>query len=224
MSISNSDSIPNPSQKWIKFKKGKFVYWDKEKEAEIEIPRPFTFVVLDQLATITGWHDPSESGIVSNEVHSTQFEELTVRTYKGESLAKGLYGEIKDNIKASGGRYTTSIYALLNDELVNFKFAGASLSEWISNKPKSHFIKIEKVKSEKKGDVEYFVPILGAGEETEEMLACAKAVDAEVLQPYLDQYKKGITNSNLSNQPETKKPESQVGFDDDEVKTEDLLF
>jgi len=122
----------NPAKKFIEFKKGKFVYYDKAQEKNIGLKYPVEFVVLDELTTIKGWHGTDECGITSNEVHNTTKEELSVRTYQGRDIAKGLYANIKDTIKAAGGKYTRSLYAMMEGELVNFQLKGLAFSQWIT--------------------------------------------------------------------------------------------
>jgi len=87
MSISKPESErpTNPCKKFIKFNggTGSFYFYDKEAEKEVPIKLPITFMVIDELSTITGWHDKSVSQIYSNEVHSVVKENLKVRAFKG---------------------------------------------------------------------------------------------------------------------------------------------
>ena len=123
MSLSR-ETIKNPATKFIEWKSSKkaFQFYDKEAEETVEIKLPIEFVILDELSTIKGWHEETESGIYSNEVHSLQNEDLNVRSFKGGDLISGKYSEIKELIKAKGGKYTKSVYAMMGDELVNFQF------------------------------------------------------------------------------------------------------
>ena len=143
MSLSEP-KLTNPVTKFITFKseKNKFVYWDKEQEKNIEVQMPIYFIILDELTTIRGYHKASESGIYSNEIKYLGDEILNVKSFKGSLNIVGKYSNIKDSIKANGGKYAKSIYAALitgknSIEMVNFNFSGSSVSEWIEqlNRP-----------------------------------------------------------------------------------------
>jgi len=233
MSISgDGNKLARPTNKYIKFKSGKFQYWSKEDEKNIEVPLPITFIVLDELATVVGWHDESQSAIYSNEVHSTNFEELNVKAFKGGDLAKGLYSNIKDTIKAKGGRYAKSVYAMIDGELVNLQFAGASLSAWIGKEAKGVAYKVTKLDEGKKGATTYKIPVfedatldLGEGD-----VSAAMELDKETLQPYLVQYKKstaGESKASISNESPYKKDDVATVEDVENMSegdSEDLPF
>jgi hypothetical protein len=205
MSKSNP-KIENPCTKFIDFKgdKGRFFFYDKEKEKQIDIPLPIYFTVLDELSTISGYNEKNDCGIYSNEVHSTGSEILRVKTFKGGESVIGLYKDIKDSIKAMGGKYTKSVYALLihpdkTTELVNFKFKGASFSAWLEKKinPLNSVIGIVGLTEEKKGITVYQVPIFQAFKLSPELDARAIAAD-EILQTYLKEYKAMIPEKEIA--------------------------
>ena len=102
----------NPSTKFIEWKSNDkcFSYYDKDEQKNISISLPFKFLVLDELHTIKGWNDATSSAIYSNEVKFISKETLTVKPFKGNEIAKGLYKDIKKKIVAAGGHYTKSIY------------------------------------------------------------------------------------------------------------------
>ena len=128
MSLSNPITSQNPATRFIQFKgdSGKWSYFDKSKGENgenVEIKLPIYFIILDELSTIKGWSDQYQSGIYSNEIHNLG-EQLTVKTFKGGAMIKGWYQDIKNDVKALGGKYTKSIYAMLiyeddSTELVN---------------------------------------------------------------------------------------------------------
>ena len=96
---------------------------------------------------------------VNNEI-------LRVKTFKGGETVTGHYSHIKDTIKAMGGKYTKSVYALKvskneEPEMVNFKFKGASFSAWLSARSftDNSLIGIVGMKKEKNGKTEYQVPV-----------------------------------------------------------------
>lgn len=109
-----------------------FKYYDKEKKENIAIPLPFSFLVLDTLATIKGWSQESDSAIWSNEVKNIKTDILTIMTKKGTE-AKGIYEQIKG--KVSGSKYCQSVYIAFmhNKKLTigNIQMKGAALGSWI---------------------------------------------------------------------------------------------
>jgi len=224
MSISNqtSDKPTNPATKFIKFKNGKFSYYDKDKKEEIEMELPIKFMVIDELATITGWHDESQSAIYSNEVHSTVREDLTVRAFKGGELAIGKYKNIKPQINNNGGKYTKSVYALDLDtrEIVNFHFSGAVLSAWINKEIiiTDNAVVIEKTEDHKKGVVKYKTPVFAAMAIDKEIFNKAIELDQNVMRPYFDKYK--VHDDSVQEFPE----EDLVLPKKEEVKISDLPF
>lgn len=197
MSISKPESERpiNPCKKFIKFKGGTgiFQFYDKELEKEIPIKLPMTFMVIDELSTITGWHDESQSSIYSNEVHSVVKEDLKVRAFKGGDIQIGKYKDIKDKVKAEGGKYAKSVYAmdLETDEIVNFQFTGAACRAWFDKEVVSdnNAIKIEKMEEGKKGSITYKIPVFEPVAIDKEIYDKAVKIDEEVLRPYFKEYK-----------------------------------
>ncbi len=191
MTIADEQSgLQNPVKKFISFKKDKFVYWDKAKGENVEVPMPFEFVAIDELKTVKGWHDPSQSGIYSNEIHSLELEELNVRAFKGGELVHGLWQEIKGDVKGKGGKFAVSIYSLLNGELVNFQLVGASLASWIGKESKGLKFKVSELGEDKKGSVEYKFPIFEKLEITKEEKEEPTRIYKEILKPYFEDYMK----------------------------------
>ena len=205
MSKSNP-KIENPCTKFIDFKsdKGRFVFYDKEKEEQIDIPLPIYFTVLDELATISGYNKKNDCGVYSNEVHATGTEVLRVKTFKGGESIIGLYKDIKDNIKAMGGKYTKSVYALLvhedkTTELVNFKFKGAAFSAWLEKKinPLNSVIGIVSLTEETNGNTVYKIPVFAAFKLSPELDQRAIHAD-EILQDYLKEYKAMVPEKEIA--------------------------
>lgn len=156
----------NPATKFIEWKSEEkaFMYYDKEEKKNVVVPMPFKFLTLMELHVVKGWHEASKSGIISNEVKYIGKEEMTVRTFGGIQIAKGLYKEIKDRLQ--GGRYHKSVYIMLpNGELANFSFRGAVVKEWgeFTKKTKSRlsdeWIVVNAYDTHKKGRVEYTTPV-----------------------------------------------------------------
>lgn len=196
--MSRSNPIAkNPANRFFQWGggKGEISYYDKEKEENIIVPFPFTFLVLDELNGVTGFSEKDHSGIWSNDVRDMRKEQLIVRS-KGGIIAQGLYGDIKDSIKAAGGKYTKQIYIAYRDEsnelvIGHFKASGAALTAWIEFNQKFDVYKAATVitgaKQAKKGATVYYVPEFGGqavGEDTEK---AANALDQE-LQVFLNTY------------------------------------
>lgn len=202
MSRSNpSDNHPNPSSRWFEWNGGSdggFVrHYDKEAKSNHTDALPFTFIVLDELAKVSGWHEPSESGIYSNEVRDTRQEVMLVRSFKGGELANGLYANIRDRVGNVGGYFQASIYIAFKDgdslRLGNIAFAGAALQSWMDFK-RAHRADIYKqavaitgYTEGKKGSVIYRVPSFSLRALGDESNAQAIELDKE-LQVYLKAY------------------------------------
>jgi len=146
-----------------------FTYWNKETSQMSKVALPVTLIHFDEFATIKGFHDKSNSSIFSNEVKSTKFEELTVRSYKGGELAKGLYADIKAKVNEIGGSYHTSLYALSNGKIINIAMKGAVVQAWSEFTKENrknflgNFIEINSSLDAKKGSVKYSVPVFTIG-------------------------------------------------------------
>ena len=158
----------NPATKFIDWKSNEkcFSYYDKEEAKNVLIPLPFTFLVLDELHTIKGWNDATSSSIYSNEVKFISKEVMTVKPFKGNEIAKGIYKDIKEKIVAAGGHYTKSIYIMLEDgTLANIQLKGSAVQKWgdFSQKTKSRFadewVTVANVEEGKKGAVKFTTPL-----------------------------------------------------------------
>ena len=157
----------NPATKFIEWKSNEkaFEYYDKETQKKVAIPLPFKFLVLDELHTVKGWNDATSSSIYSNEVKFISKEIMTVKPFKGNEIAKGLYKDIKEKIVAAGGHYTKSIYVMLEDgSLSNLQLKGSSVQAWGEFTQKSRarlpeeWIIVKTAKDGKKGAVKFSMP------------------------------------------------------------------
>lgn len=196
MSRSNP-ALTNPSTRFFDWKggEGTLGFYDKEKEARITVPLPFEFLVLDELATITGYSKADESGFWSNEVRSTVKEELTVHTKKGTKYI-GFYKNDQGIVQMpKGAGYAKSIYIAYKTktgyEIGNIKAGGSALGAWIEF-GNSHIVgngKVVMAKGEKQtspvGD--FYAPVFEYVHATPEEDAEAIKLDKE-LQIYLSQY------------------------------------
>jgi hypothetical protein len=214
MSRSNpSDGVRNPATRWFTWAAGGdqgYVEWyDKDAKVNRKVDGAFTFLLLDELSTVKGWHEPSESGIYANEVRDLRQETLIVRSFKGGELASGIYANIRDKIIANGGHYHGSLYIGYKEgdalKLGNLGLKGAALSAWMEFKKaapskkdasgkslKAYFVDaviITGFADGKKGGTKFRTPVFAlkaVGEATNQQ---ALALDAE-LQAFLADYLK----------------------------------
>lgn len=201
MSRSNPTSeSQHPCTRWIEWdgSNGNLRYYDKTQEKNIEMEDGFTFLLLDQLATVKGWHDASDSGIFSNEVRDTKAETLVVKAFKANTiLAEGFYSQIKDRVAAIGGNYVANCYIAFKSDGVlkigSVQFKGAALNAWVDFKKEAgakiytHAVQIKGSKEGKKGKITFKTPLFFLKEITTETDEAAKELDKE-LQAYLDTY------------------------------------
>jgi len=157
----------NPATKFIDWKSNDkcFEYYDKEAQTKVQIPLPFKFLVLDELHAVKGWNDATQSGIFSNEVKYISKEVMTVKPFKGNEIAKGLYKDIKEKVQSAGGHYVKSIYIMLEDgTLANLQLKGSSVQEWGNFTQKTRkrlpdeWVVVKSAKEGKKGAVKYSMP------------------------------------------------------------------
>lgn len=186
----------NPAKKFIEYKNDQFQYYDKEIEEVVAIDIPLQFILLDELATVTGFNEASNSGIWSNEVRDVRDEVLKVQIFKQKGIAaEGIWKDIKPAVKDMGGRFTRTCYALYEGELVLFKFPSSVFSSWFDFTKElkgddiyDHHIKVVDKEARKKGRVNYTVPIFELGDPlTDEEKVEAFEVDQK-LQAYLEDY------------------------------------
>ena len=219
MSRSNpTEAARNPCTRWFQFASGAdggFVrYYDKEAKQNVPLGDSanggkFMFLLLDELATVSGWHDPSESAIFANEVRDTRQDTLVVKSFNGGELASGLYAGIKDRIVAVGGHFVSSCYIAYKDgdslRLGNIRFKGAALGTWMEFKKqcptkkdssgksiKAYYVdavKIEGFEQGKKGSVTFRTPKFAITPISPETNTQALALDAD-LQAFLSDYLK----------------------------------
>lgn len=192
-------STESPVKKYLSWSSNDkcFTYYDRELKENKKLPLPLKLIHLDEMATIKGWHDPSTSGIYSNEVKSTKNEPLTVRAFKGGDLASGLYQDIKLKVNGLGGDYHASIYFFLNGEVVNLAIKGSALMTWSEFAKENRktflgsYIEITGALDAKKGSVKYSIPVFKAGGAIE-LSVNEKAEDAyDNLQAYFKSRKEG---------------------------------
>ena len=191
----------NPATKFLEWKSNDqcFEYYDKEAQKKVQVPLPFKFLVLDELHTVKGWNDATSSAIYSNEVKYISKEPMTVKPFKGNEIAKGLYKDIKDKVVSAGGHYTKSIYIMLEDGLLaNIQLKGSAVQKWgeFTNKTRNRladeWVVVAKALEGKKGAVKFFTPEFGF----EKSLTKNEGLLADncfnILEAYLNAYLKPV--------------------------------
>jgi len=201
MSRSNPvDEVKNPAKRFYEWNgsNGCFTYYDKMQEKNVEVKLPFTFLVLDQLSTVKGWNDSSESGIYSNEVRNLKKEIMTVKAFKGGQIAQGFYSEIKDRVKAEGGKFTSSVYIAVKNpetnelEIANLQLSGAAVNAWMDFKKEvsslyEGAVTVTDFVEGKKGSITFKVPKFKMGKVSPQTDNAAKDLD-KTLQSYFKVY------------------------------------
>jgi hypothetical protein len=194
-----SEHLSNPSTRWFEWngEKGEIRYYDKDAKKDVDVPLPFSFMLLDELATVRGWHDASSSGIYSNEVRDTTQDVFVVKSFKGGILAEGKYREIKKDVNAEGGAYNANCYIAYKNgdglKIGSLRLKGAALRAWMDFR-KAHkadiykkAIKIENYTEGQKGRVIFRVPEMKLTSIGPEADTQAKQLDKE-LQEFLNAY------------------------------------
>jgi len=200
MSRSNPHvNAPNPAVRWFEWngEKGVVRHYDKTAKENVDVPLPFKFLLLDELASVRGWHDASESGIYSNEVRDTRTEMMVVKSFKGGLLADGLYKDIKDRVNTLGGQYVANCYIAFKDEtglsIGSLRFKGAALGAWMEFRKAnraalfSKAIDITGFTEGKKGRIVFRTPTFATREVSDDTNDIAQELDKE-LQAWLTGY------------------------------------
>ena len=196
-----TEGTRNPCTRWFEWAGGDdggFVRWyDKDTKQTVKVEGAFTFLLLEELSTVKGWHEPSESSIYANEVKDTRQDVLVVKSHKGGELVSGLYKAIQDSIVAQGGHYHASIYLPYKNgdglKLGNLGLKGAALSAWMEFKKgagkgiNTQAVTITGFTEGKKGKVVFRSPVFALKEVSAAMNDQALEVD-DLLAAYLADY------------------------------------
>lgn len=201
MSRSNpNQNNPNPATRFFEWngENGVVRHYDKDAKKNIDMPLPFTFLLLDELAGVRGWHDASSSGIYSNEVRDTRTDILVVKAFKGGTLAEGLYKDIKDKANSLGGQFNANCYIAFKGDggalaIGSLKFKGAALGAWMEFRKANRSglyakaISVTGFTEGKKGRIIFRVPTFELKDISVETNAAAVTLDKQ-LQEWLDGY------------------------------------
>jgi hypothetical protein len=236
MSRSNPhDNAPNPAVRWFEWngEHGVIRYYDKDAKKNVDVALPFGFLLLDELASVRGWHDASQSGIYSNEVRDTRTDLLVVKAFKAGVLAEGLYKDIKDRVNTLGGSFVANGYIAFKHDgglaIGSLRFKGSALGAWMEFR-KAHrgalyskAIDITGYTEGKKGRIVFRVPTFNTRDVSEATNEVAKELDRE-LQEWLTAYFGRRTNDQTEpSTPAESNQESDLngGVVDDRPLTDD---
>lgn len=222
MSRSNpiENGIPNPATRWFEWngEQGVIRYYDKDTKKNIDLGSDLTFILLDQLGRVGGWHNDTDSAIYSNEVKDTRQGVLVVKSRKGGTIAEGVYKSIKDRVNAMGGYFVSNCYVAYKDDngdlvIGSLRFKGSSLAAWMefSDKHRADLykkaVRVHGYTEGKKGRITYRTPQFSLVDISPETDKIAVALDAE-LQAYLKSYFQRTTRDQVdAHQDETPEPE-----------------
>jgi len=242
MSRSNpQDSAVNPATRWFEWngEKGLVRYYDKEAKRNVDIGDDFTFLLLDQLGSVGGWNEASESAIYSNQVRDISQDLLIVKSFKGGILAEGVYREIKERVtsRGVGGQYIANCYVAYKDNGGGLKigvvqFKGSSLHAW-AEFTKAHradvykkAIRIKGSVDGKKGRIEFKTPVFHLTDTSPATDAAAVELDKE-LQAYLSVYLKKTKRDQVESAAAPHVRDEDVAYDDPpapEITEDDIPF
>jgi hypothetical protein len=222
----NEHSNPNPAKRWFEWngEHGVVRYYDKEAKRNVDVGADFMFLLLDQLGSVGGWHDASDSAIYSNAVKDTRQETLIVKSSKGGTIAQGLYRDIKDRVGTAGGHFVANCYIAYKSEFNGLsigvlRFKGAALKTWMDFTKANRgvlyekAIKIKGFTEGKKGKVTFRVPVLKVQELNADTNTSALALDKE-LQTFFASYFKQPKREQVETVP--------AHLSDEEIASDDV--
>lgn len=221
----NTDS-KNPSSRWFEWKggDGKLQWFDKEKKENVVVKLPFTFLLLDQLSTVTGYNK-KKGGIHANEIRDSRQDTLVVKFFSGATIAEGLWMQIKDRVTAEKGGFAASCYIAYKDgdelKIGNIRVSGCALGPWFDfvkdhrNDLNTKAVTITAGKEDTSGNVDFTPPVFGIKDTTKETDLAAVELDRQ-LQTFLSGYLKR-TKIDATNQTAEHRAEEENQERDEEV-------
>ena len=235
----------NPCKYWLQFHNEAWEWYNKDKKENVVLAELPHFMVLDdRLMKITGYIQPMNAGISSNEVRSSDDTLNVILYHKGgrkEDFKKGSYKQLKDQLP-QGAKFTISLYVAMiesqvnpesdSNELVicNLRVAGGVLEGWldslkkISNKSELAYrwVFISGYEDKKQGKVEYKSPVFRLGEKKDQAAIRGSIHLDEDLQDYLKDYLAGKVKSEDELAQAAAGEESQEVPEDGPAPTENL--
>jgi hypothetical protein len=195
-----SETNTNPASITLEWKggEGHWRYWNKAEKKQEHV-NSVSFVLLDELSSISGFAEQYGTSGFSNEVHSTKTEELVVRVFRdagAKVVCRGLYSDIKADLP-SGLKYTKVLYALdvSSKKIIRLLLSGSALTSWINTEiDRNGVISQERTQDGKKGAVKFKIPVFESSEISQEDDELALEADKE-LQEYLESRKAPIAET-----------------------------
>lgn len=172
LSQSTVDRPVHPSIQWNKWKKEKFIHWDKVEQVEKDSTIPEEFIVVAEAWSITWWLDSKNCWVWSNEAFSLWKDPIVIRDSMGWIVLEWMWKDIKDKAKGMGMKLVKNIHFITNDspdEIRTISLVWAWLSDWINWFAETPFvlsnnkIKFAWIKDWKKWANKYKFPHFEAG-------------------------------------------------------------
>jgi hypothetical protein len=120
---------------------------------------------------------------------------MTVKPFKGNEIARGLYKDIKEKVNAAGGHYMKSIYIMLEDgTIANIQLKGSAVQAWGEFTQKSRarlsdeWVEVSSAREGKKGAVKFYVPEFKYNKSLTEKESGQADLVFNVLEAYLKAY------------------------------------
>lgn len=193
----NTKRNPNPVNLYISFNgDGNFVYWDAKQQGRASFGPSIDLVLMDTRSTIAGFSKADNARIYANRVSALTKERLVVKA--GEKvIAEGMYADIKNDIKAAGGKFATEAYALVvvDGELrpATITFTGEALRCWMDFMDEiggkyaayAYLVTASKGEEKKAGKNSYFSVKFSMSDLPAEYAEAANAFNDDYLQPFL---------------------------------------
>lgn len=145
---SNQEAVHNPATLYLRWKGGaekirengedkieggKLLYWDKEKQEEVEVSLPLVFCPLEITYGYAGFL-PKQGRIWSNEILDFKTQNIRVNITGEDTsvMCEGVYDQIKDKAYAGGARLQTYVYAYCKQlgGIIRLNLGGSARSAW----------------------------------------------------------------------------------------------
>lgn len=236
MSRSNPTlKTPHPSTRWFEWKGGEnfgLQYYDKEKDENIPVALPFTFLLIEETGGVTGYSDKLKMRVRSNEI--MQGGRLVVKYRSGQTIAEGCWQEIKDKVtsKTVGGKFCTNAYIAFKDgadlKIGVIRLSGCALGPWFdftkANRgmvvsPFDSKVKIAQLYSgavtikagvkDKTGSVEFTPPVFSLVQCSQQSNLAALALSREVDEYLAEYFKRAPLEPAAQHEEEEPEPQNE---------------
>ena len=196
--------LVHPCHLWLEWngELGHLRYYDRDAKQDVTVNLPFTFLLLDRLATVRGWHTETDSAIYANEVEDVTRDRLVVKSHKGGIIAEGTYRQIRDAIRSQGAHFAANLYIAIKGEdgqlsIASLLLKGAALMAWSEFEGKHRArvyhdaVCLTGSATGQKGRIIYHTPVCELRRVSDETAQQAYALD-QVLRAYLVARRKQI--------------------------------